>query len=133
MRFVIAILIMFLPPGAGAAADGDARNGQRLFALHCAACHGLEARGDGPLADSMKTAPPDLTVLSGGHQGSLPMRAIAARIANRSGGNSQHAEMPVYGWFFEGPAVTIPADDGTPLETTRAIADLLAWLAVVQD
>ena len=60
MRFFIALVTVFLAHSADADTDPDARNGQRLFALHCAACHGLEARGDGPLADSMKTAPPSI-------------------------------------------------------------------------
>ena len=35
--------------------------GRALFATHCVACHGLEGRGDGPLARSQMPPPADLT------------------------------------------------------------------------
>jgi putative copper export protein/mono/diheme cytochrome c family protein len=35
--------------------------GRRLFAAHCASCHGADGRGDGPAATSMTTKPADLT------------------------------------------------------------------------
>ena len=36
-------------------------HGAKLFAPHCAACHGVEGRGDGPLAGSLPVPPADLT------------------------------------------------------------------------
>ena len=36
-------------------------SGRRLFAEHCAACHGTGGRGDGPAADSLLQRPADLT------------------------------------------------------------------------
>jgi high-affinity iron transporter len=37
----------------------DIRHGEALFAQHCAACHGTQGRGDGPLAKGMDPAPRD--------------------------------------------------------------------------
>lgn len=37
----------------------DLLQGTRLFAQHCAACHGAEGRGDGPLAKGMQPSPSD--------------------------------------------------------------------------
>ena len=36
-------------------------SGQRIFADHCAACHGARGRGDGPAANSLLQRPADLT------------------------------------------------------------------------
>lgn len=36
------------------------RAGQRLYRAHCAVCHGLEGRGDGPAAPSLVPRPADL-------------------------------------------------------------------------
>jgi hypothetical protein len=36
-------------------------SGSDLFRTYCAVCHGLGARGDGPLAEQLKKRPPDLT------------------------------------------------------------------------
>lgn len=43
------------------AAKGDAVEGRKLFATYCYLCHGLDGKGDGPLAAKMKVPPPDLT------------------------------------------------------------------------
>lgn len=40
--------------------EGDAKNGARLFRLHCASCHGPGALGDGPLADGLEVPPENL-------------------------------------------------------------------------
>lgn len=37
----------------------DLRQAGKLFAQHCAACHGTQGRGDGPLAKGMEPAPAD--------------------------------------------------------------------------
>lgn len=42
-------------------APGSAAEGKRLFARHCASCHGEEGRGDGPLAPAVAHPALDLT------------------------------------------------------------------------
>lgn len=41
----------------------EASAGQNIHLRYCAACHGKEGRGDGPLASSLSRKPPDLTTL----------------------------------------------------------------------
>jgi len=48
------------PPGAGM--DRAAPLGARVFAQHCAVCHGSEGRGNGPAAPSLRPRPRDLTL-----------------------------------------------------------------------
>lgn len=64
---LIAVALALGAAGSPAWAQepGDERieAGQRLFETHCAACHGLDARGGGPAAKAMKPPPPDLTKL----------------------------------------------------------------------
>ncbi len=38
--------------------------GDQLFKTYCASCHGKSAKGDGPLADSLRTRPADLTLIA---------------------------------------------------------------------
>jgi cytochrome c oxidase cbb3-type subunit I/II len=40
----------------------DVQSGQRVFAMRCSGCHGLEARGDGPAAATLVPHPANLTV-----------------------------------------------------------------------
>jgi putative copper export protein/mono/diheme cytochrome c family protein len=42
-------------------ADSSIVHGQALFAANCTACHGVDARGDGPAAKSLPEPPADLT------------------------------------------------------------------------
>ena len=39
-------------------------SGAQLYKDHCAACHGAEGKGDGPVAGFLKTPPADLRVLA---------------------------------------------------------------------
>jgi mono/diheme cytochrome c family protein len=38
--------------------------GPALYKAYCAVCHGPEAKGDGPMAATLKVHPPDLTRIS---------------------------------------------------------------------
>jgi hypothetical protein len=75
------------------AAGGD------LFSTHCASCHGEDARGDGPRADSLATAPADLTLLGVEYGMPLPIERLSqfvdGRVATHAG-----REMPAFGEEF---------------------------------
>jgi len=47
-------------------------SGKQTYMLYCAACHGADARGDGPAATVLRTSPPDLTTLAKRHGGKFP-------------------------------------------------------------
>lgn len=72
--------------------------GKAEFELHCAVCHGMDAKGNGFLGASLKVVPPDLTVLAKNHGGVFP----AERISSVIDGREQVAahgprDMPVWG------------------------------------
>lgn len=50
------------PVVAAAAADGGADRGARVFAQHCATCHGATGKGDGPAAAALVPGPADLSL-----------------------------------------------------------------------
>jgi mono/diheme cytochrome c family protein len=39
-------------------------SGSAVFKTYCTSCHGLSAKGDGPLADHLRIRPPDLTLFA---------------------------------------------------------------------
>ena len=51
--FIFATLAVAALSGAASAQDADI--GRSLYHTHCATCHGLEGRGDGPMATPMMT------------------------------------------------------------------------------
>jgi len=112
-------------------AQGDAAAGYALFEMNCAQCHGTEAHGDGPMAEILAIAPPDLTGLA--EAGEFPTARVARQIDGRDPMLAHGGEMPVYGQVFEGDDVVLRLASGQPMMTSRPIADLLAWLQEIQD
>jgi mono/diheme cytochrome c family protein len=82
---------------AGAVEDAD----RALFVRYCAACHGADGKGGGPVAPALATPPPDLTRLARDAGGEFPrarvIRAIDGRTTIRAHGAG---EMPVWGERF---------------------------------
>jgi mono/diheme cytochrome c family protein len=84
---VIAGLVLM--PAGSAAWGGQADTGPSTlagsytFKTYCASCHGKEAKGDGPLADSLRFRPPDLTLLARRNGGTYPAEAIYRTIEGR--------------------------------------------------
>lgn len=76
-------------------------SGEQMFEQYCAACHGTDAKGDGPLAPLLKTAPPDLTMLAKRHLGKFPYDYVA-NILEFGPGVSAHgaSDMPTWGPIF---------------------------------
>jgi len=47
-------------------------SGQQMYREYCAACHGENAKGDGPAAAACVVKPPDLTALAKRNNGKFP-------------------------------------------------------------
>ena len=61
-------------------------------------CHGIDGRGDGPRAKSLKWAPADLTKIAKSNKGQFPARKLAEIIDGRAiAGAHGQREMPVWG------------------------------------
>ena len=81
-------------------------SGAELFARYCASCHGPGARGDGPVASSLRKYVPDLTRITARSGGRFPAQEVRDMIDGRSPVLSHGPrEMPVWGrefWVEEG-------------------------------
>ena len=121
---------------AGAAGATDATLGRIQFALSCAQCHGVEGRGDGPLAEFLTTPPPDLTGLQRANGGVFPFAHVYATIET-GGGIGAHgaSEMPAWrerlvleAWLRDGIAVPPEAQEGFARARILALVDHIARL-----
>jgi mono/diheme cytochrome c family protein len=135
MRYLLAAAVCLAGPALAEGEDvvGDAVTGAALYRAHCAVCHGLEARGDGPMAPVLLVPPADLRRLAARHGGVFPLERVAARIDGRDPLVSHGSDMPIWGGFFEGRDVALRTEAGQPLLTRQPIADLVAWLRTIQD
>jgi mono/diheme cytochrome c family protein len=75
--------------------------GEELYRAYCASCHGLEGRGEGPVAGALTTRPPDLTTIAARRDGAFPDAEIALTIDGRFAPVAHGTrEMPIWGRRF---------------------------------
>jgi len=80
----------------------DSIQGPNLYKAYCAVCHGPNAKGDGPMAKSLKTAPSDLTRISTRNNGMFPLAKVRRIISGEEPLAAGHGtrEMPTWGPIF---------------------------------
>jgi mono/diheme cytochrome c family protein len=128
MRF----LILALSVAASPAIAQDMARGQELFRGHCAACHGLNAEGDGPMTSILDIAPPDLTAIAAGNGGVFPMARVVRSVDGRDIMLSHGGPMPLFGMILEGESAVVDGEDGAPIITRKPVVDIAAFLAGIQ-
>lgn len=108
----------------GCARSTATPSGKQLYARHCASCHGDSGTGDGPLAETLKQRPADLTALARKNGGSFDHPGVMAIIDGRRA-VSEHGprEMPVWGAVFDEKLAGEPYGSYTALLHDRALAD----------
>lgn len=75
--------------------------GPKMFKAYCAACHGKDGKGHGPVASALNQQPADLTTLAKRHGGKFPDVYVADVLRNGVKDPAHgDAEMPVWGPLF---------------------------------
>jgi mono/diheme cytochrome c family protein len=128
-----ALPLLVLCLAATPALAQDADRGARLFMEHCAVCHGAGLRGDGPMADLLLVAPPDLTRISERYGGSFPRTGMAWKIDGRDPILSHGGEMPLFGFVFSEMSEVMRSTGGQTVLTSPEVVDLVAFLEAAQD
>ena len=100
------ILGTLLPLGLAqtqhAAKDPTSIQGVVLYKAYCASCHGADATGNGPMSQSLKVRPADLTRIAARSGGSFPLARMSRIISGEEQPASGHgtSDMPVWGPIF---------------------------------
>ena len=104
-------------------------NGRTEFMDRCAACHGIDAKGHGPVAALMTVALPDLTALSERHGGAFPYEFVSSAIDGRKKPRAHGSlEMPLWGKHYsEGRT-----DRVGEIQVNAHIYELLIYLESIQ-
>jgi mono/diheme cytochrome c family protein len=84
----------------GSIRPGPRMSGPDIFKWYCAACHGKDAKGNGPAASALKVPPPDLTTLAKRNKGKFPADYVTRVLVNGPKPAHGTAEMPVWGPLF---------------------------------
>jgi mono/diheme cytochrome c family protein len=108
----------------------EAAAGERLYKVSCAACHGADARGTGPVAPLLTVPVPDLTRIAQRRGGEFPELEIFRIIDGQSdlaGHGPRH--MPVWGYEFFGDDAD---DEVAHRRATDKVDRLVAYLRSIQ-
>jgi len=128
-----AALAAFSPdtaPAADPQPPTGAEAGGTIFRTICASCHGKDARGGGPVAESLKTKPADLRLIARRRSGTFPEdigQYIDGRKAPPAHGTR---EMPVWGYIL---ATAAPDEQERERRRERVIEEVVAFLKTIQD
>ena len=79
----------------------DTNAGKMDYEASCAACHGKNGKGDGPVSEEMRTKPPDLTLIAKRNGGVFPTQVLYQVVDGRRTIRAHGSfEMPIWGFVF---------------------------------
>jgi mono/diheme cytochrome c family protein len=114
-----------------ASAQAGEPPGQALFQKRCASCHGVDAKGNGPVAQVLKVPTPDLTSISKRNSGTFPSARVV-KIITFGGDMAAHGTrlMPVWGTIF---SYERGGQRKGSLYSRRAVVELKRYLETIQE
>lgn len=105
-------------------------SGKQMYANYCAACHGVDGRGNGPAAVALKDHPTDLTQLAKENGGKFPDLHVSAVLQFGSEHPAHGSkDMPVWGPTLRSLSQGGPVSD---MEVHQRIANLTDYLREIQ-
>ncbi|WP_212525380.1 cytochrome c [Actibacterium sp. MT2.3-13A] len=129
----IALAAALAALSAAQAGAQNVRAGAEIYRSYCATCHGIEARGGGPMAEILAIDTPGLTRLAAQNDGVFPLLRVMRQVDGRDPMLAHGGVMPLFGDYFEGGTVAVMGPGGQPILTSQTIADLAAWLETIQE
>jgi mono/diheme cytochrome c family protein len=124
---LVALALSACAPLRGRHADAD--EGRDRYRRACASCHGVTGHGDGPVASSLRTPPPDLTTVSARHGGTFPRTLVVAMITGDYPVDAHGTrDMPVWSERFPDGSGATAAASFYARRRTELIADYIASL-----
>jgi mono/diheme cytochrome c family protein len=83
------------------AAKTPASDGKQMYVSYCAPCHGVDGRGQGPVAKALVAKPSDLSLLSKNNHGKYPAIHVLAVLQFGSPMEAHGTKnMPIWGPTF---------------------------------
>lgn len=126
----VAALCLWQSARADESADKLAAQGREQYQQYCASCHGVDAKGKGPLAEQLRVPPADLTQIAKRHGGVFPEPMIAEIIDGRRDVRGHGpATMPVWGRRYDREVGRGNAGD---IGIRGQISELVAYLRSIQ-
>lgn len=137
-RLLVTAAIAILAVGISYAEQSNAKvtipvnrtsvtNGKQMYSNYCAPCHGVDGRGQGPVATALRTPPVDLTVLARNNHGKFPDTHIVTVLQNGSEITAHGSvEMPIWG------PILGRMNQSNPQDRTLRVSNLSRYLETLQ-
>ena len=129
---LILSYIIALPSHADDLTNEVSPIGLAEYKRSCAVCHGLDAKGDGVMANSLKKNPTDLTILSKRNDGQFPHQKVYQTIEGLDQ-LAEHGtrEMPIWGEKYRKEARL--KSDNEHIYLRGRMFELMIYLQSVQE
>ena len=102
---ILIASVVFLFVGSASAQTSAPSSAKKDFVLHCADCHGVDGKGNGPAVQVIPGfKPADLTRLRKDHGGQFPRQDVYDVIDGRKrlpGHYDSDTDMPLWGLMFQ--------------------------------
>ena len=123
----LSFTVLLLASGAQAQPTSG-ESGDYLFRNYCAVCHGESGKGNGPLAESMRSRPANLTEIAKRNKGVFPRDMIYRTIDGREPAKGHGGpDMPIWGDVFSNAV-----EGGNPVLVRTRIESLVDYLQRLQ-
>lgn len=115
-----------------ASSESQDTDGRTVYVEYCAACHGIEGRGDGPSSDGLATKPADLTRIAARRDGVWPMLEVMSIVDGYTGLTNPRENMPVIADIIAGPMVDFDPGNGLITQVPARLIAVVEYLESIQ-
>ncbi|MDU8946641.1 c-type cytochrome [Ovoidimarina sediminis] len=107
--------------------------GRTLYVQNCAACHGVDGRGDGPKGVGLNTPPADLTKIAARRDGMWPALEIMDILSGYSRNILPREDMPVVVNILDNEMSEFDPGNGEPILMPTKLIAVAHYLESLQD
>ena len=107
--------------------------GRAEYLSACAACHGENADGNGPIATMLKTRVPGLRTLAANNEGEFPLLETFMIVDGSTGVRAHGNPMPVFGNRYEAEVGATRGDYSSEQAVRARVLELVYYLQAIQE
>ena len=107
--------------------------GQTLYSQHCVSCHGVDGKGDGPVAPRLSTPPADLTRIAARRDGVWPAFEIMTILSGYSRNILPREDMPVIVDLLDNEMSEFDIGNGEAILMPTKLIAIARYLESLQD